>query len=217
MHASSKFALKLDVADFFPSINRKRVLRYFEKLGYAPSVAFFLSKTVTLNDRLPQGAPTSPPLSNVLCGSLDARLWAFGKSMGLSYSRYADDLLLSGDRPLGTFHVDIVKRILFDEGFALNEKKTRWYGPGEVRRFVGLTVHIGKVKVARAFRRELSKQIHFIEKFGLEGHVEHFDVPDPFVAERLLGRLSYWQFIEPDNKIPQLLRERLVVAISRVT
>jgi RNA-directed DNA polymerase len=215
-HVQSLFALKMDLKDFFPSIQRTRVMRYFELLGYAPNMAFFLSKIVTLDDRLPQGAPTSPMIANLLASTLDHRLAALASALGLRYSRYADDLVFSGDEPLGRSHASFVEAIARDEGFWINDKKTRWFGPDETRRFVGLAVRQGRIRVPRAFRRKVIQQIHYIDRFGLEGHIEHFELPDPIAGERLLGQLAYWEFVEPDNKQIEELRGRLQSAMEKI-
>ena len=158
---------------------------------------------------LPQGAATSPALANIVATSLDKRVASFAKSLGLRYSRYADDLAISGEVALGYFHAECLRTIIRDEGFEMNDSKTRWYGPKEVKRLVGLSLRNGVVRVPRSFRREVKQQVHYIEKFGLEGHIEHFDSPDVISAERLVGKLAYWSFIEPESEQPKTLSDRL--------
>ena len=105
--------IRLDVADFFPSITRRRVKGIFTSFGYSEGVAAVLALLTTDDPRdgthdgvagLPQGAPTSPAISNIVCSRLDARLNGLARKHSFDYSRYADDMTFShpsGDAPVG--------------------------------------------------------------------------------------------------------------------
>lgn len=94
-HAGQGVVINIDLADFFPSIPAERVYEAFRALGWGRETARILTNICTHEGRLPQGAPTSPALSNLVCRRLDARLAALAKSSGGHYTRYADDLTLS--------------------------------------------------------------------------------------------------------------------------
>ena len=97
IHVENKFLLKLDLKDFFPSISINQVINVFKDLGYSNHVSFFLSAICCVEEHLPQGAPTSPALSNIIARHLDNRLLGLAKKMGYRYTRYADDLAFSGE------------------------------------------------------------------------------------------------------------------------
>jgi len=94
-HAGRPVVINLDLADFFPSITAQRVEAVWRALGWNDEAARILSAICTLEGRLPQGAPTSPALSNQVCRHLDARLERLAASVGGTYTRYADDVTIS--------------------------------------------------------------------------------------------------------------------------
>src|SRR5690606_38227468 len=108
--------LKVDLKDFFPSINFNRVINVFLKAGYTRDISFSLARICTLHNSLPQGAPTSPILSNLIIKRLDIRLEKLSKKLKLNYTRYADDLTFSGDSITISF-LHYVKSIINSEGF----------------------------------------------------------------------------------------------------
>jgi len=136
IHAGEAVVAAFDLAGFFPSIRRARVHGLFRSLGYPWAVSRLLAglcTTVTPAGiavpreiygvpHLPQGAPTSPALANLLAWRLDARLAGLARAAGGNYTRYADDLAFSGDK-VGLS--DVVARIVREEGFALNVAKSR--------------------------------------------------------------------------------------------
>lgn len=119
---------------------------------------------------LPQGAPTSPILSNVVCQKLDLRLAGVAKRFGLLYSRYADDITFSSLH--NVFQVDSefkkeLNRIILDQGFRINEKKTRLQKDGYKKEVTGLLVH-GQVNVQKSFIKDLRMWLNLWERYGYE-------------------------------------------------
>src|SRR6266404_2466488 len=98
VHLGQSHFLKIDLKDFFPSIGINRVIAIFKSLGYTPDLSFFLSALCCYKGVLPQGAPTSPAITNLVAKGLDARLFGLAQSLGLRYTRYADDIAFSGER-----------------------------------------------------------------------------------------------------------------------
>lgn len=94
-HSRANAVLQLDLENFFPSISADRAYHIFKSIGYPPSVAALLTSLCTVDGKLPQGAPTSPKLANLVCLPLDARLLGFVGKRGIVYTRYADDLTFS--------------------------------------------------------------------------------------------------------------------------
>lgn len=165
LHTGKRFVIRMDLKDFFPSIPASRVHALFAKLGYSDSVAGLLARVCTTrtpesafgdvqlpwserhalrSPHLPQGSPCSPALANLCAFRLDIRLDALAASMGARYSRYADDLVFSGDgqfgRALDRFHVR-VGAIAIEEGFVLNTRKTRMMRQGVRQEVTGIVVN----------------------------------------------------------------------------
>lgn len=184
VHHHPKVVVKMDIKDFFPTVTLPRVRGLFRKAGYREQVATLLALLCTEAPReivehdgrtyfvalgpraLPQGAPTSPALTNTLCLSLDRRLSALARRLGWRYTRYADDLTFSlpqdhKDKPrLGTL-VGLVRRIVEDEGFTVHPEKTRVIRAGARQTVTGLVVNGPEPpRVPRKFRRELRAAIH---------------------------------------------------------
>lgn len=170
-HAGRRIVAQFDLADFFPSITFARVAGFFVTLGYRTTIArelAALSTTTTpepllrlrdgsrgervlfhhlvmrLRERhLPQGAPTSSAIANHLAFMLDQRLNEAATAMGLTYSRYVDDLAFSGDMPVALARLErIVESIVVSEGFALRHRKSRLQSSATQQRVTGLVVNV---------------------------------------------------------------------------
>jgi retron-type reverse transcriptase len=198
VHLKSKHLLKMDLQDFFPSIGIRRVIGMFKRFGYASNVAFYLSRLCTLKARLPQGAATSPTISNVLAYRLDERLDGLASACKLKYSRYADDLTFSGGR-IGVSFPDLVKRIVEEEGFRVRDDKTRLSRGHGQRIVTGISIDQGSLRVPRRFRRELRKEVHYVNKYGLMSHITKLKIRRPYYVLELYGKLRFWQWVEPRN------------------
>ncbi len=210
VHNNSDILIKLDIQNFFPTINWRRVKGVFRHAGYHEHIATLLAllcsesprqlvqqngKTyyVALGDRaLPQGAPTSPALSNIVCINLDRRLTGLADKLGLRYSRYADDLTFSlptnktskakktskqaksnkdsankeHNQLIGQL-LGSVHKILREEGFALNGDKTSIIRTGNQQSVTGMVVNGEHApRVPRQIKRRLRAAIHNLEKGG---------------------------------------------------
>lgn len=214
VHASPRLVVKMDIKDFFPTVTLPRVKGIFRKAGYREQIATLLALICTEAPReiverdgkqyfvalgprcLPQGAPTSPALTNTLCLHMDQRIAGFAQKNGWRYTRYADDLTFSvatdheGDPKLGTL-LGVVRRIVEDEGFTIHPDKTRVSRTGGCQRVTGLVVNgdLGP-RVPRKLKRELRAAIHNLKKGkGLkEGET----------IERLTGYAAYIQMTDPE-------------------
>jgi len=186
-HSSQGVVINIDLAEFFPSIASSRVQKVFQALGWNRESARILTNICTHQGRLPQGAPTSPALSNLVCRRLDTRLsklvqtaqGRFGVGMG-SYTRYADDLTFSFPaygrsrprrkkprgtpwrRPTGPSRslIKTIARILEEEGFRIQKKKRVRIQRSHQRQTVtGLVVN-RSVSLPRSLRRRLRAMEH---------------------------------------------------------
>jgi hypothetical protein len=184
VHTDSRIILKMDLRNFFPTVTYRRVKGVFRKAGYREQIATLLGLICTESPReiveyqgkkyfvslgprsLPQGAPTSPGLTNAICLKLDGRLCGLAKKFGWRYTRYADDLTFSlpsgakGKTNLGAL-CGCVKRIVADEGFKVHPDKTRVIRKGSSQRVTGLVVNNkGAPRATRTVRRNLRAAIN---------------------------------------------------------
>ncbi|HHT3528363.1 TPA: retron St85 family RNA-directed DNA polymerase [Enterobacter asburiae] len=140
-HEGNQYVLNLDLKDFFTTVQASHVYTLFKNIGYNNNIAFILTSFCTKSGYLPQGAPTSPALSNLVCLRLDHRISTYCKKRALIYTRYADDLCISGNKILILQKASyLIKDIICDEGFTINAKKEKFLGPKVRREVTGLTV-----------------------------------------------------------------------------
>ena len=124
-HVGKAVVLRMDIADFFSNTAAKRVENYFRKIGWNREAAGLLTRLCTHEGGLPQGAPTSPRLGNLVNYRLDARLSGLGKRLGAAYTRYADDLTFSFRKDVpDTVRkvIRLTKAILKQVGYRLHQR-----------------------------------------------------------------------------------------------
>lgn len=198
-HLCKERVLKMDLRDFFPSITLNRVWYVFRNCGYTKRVSYYLASLCCLNGCLPQGACTSPTLSNIIAKRLDARLMGMCERFDVNYTRYADDLTFSSDNLPARF-IDYVIEIAEDEKFQVNSEKTKLLGKNSQKIITGISISQGEIKVPRKYKRSVRQEVYYVLKYGIINHQEHigkrFDVLE---VERLIGKLCYWESLEPDN------------------
>lgn len=214
-HAGKSVVVNVDLENFFPSITFPRVGRVFEKLGYSPAVAtlFALLCTecprrevrfenkpyhVALGPRgLPQGACTSPALSNQVAQRLDRRLMGLAKKMGITYTRYADDLTFSAEADFNEkvgYLLARIRHIAQEEGFTINPKKTRVLRQNTAQIVTGLVVN-EKPSVRRADIRRLRAILHRAKHEGLENQNRE---GHPNFVGWLRGMIAYVSMTRPE-------------------
>jgi RNA-directed DNA polymerase len=164
-HVNSNAVLTVDIEDFFPSIGVRRVHAVFRHAGYNPRMAGLLAALCTAYNCLPQGAPTSPRLANLVCSRLDRRLLGFAGKRGIIYTRYADDLSFSAAQPLVLAKSKpIIEKIVAAEGLQINERKVRLAGPARRRRITGLVLTGKDAGIGRAKYRYLRADLFHLAK-----------------------------------------------------
>ena len=198
-HLGNDCILKADVRDFFPSIAINRVRLIFKRLGYSRKVAFALASICCLDGVLPQGAATSPTISNIIFKRLDARMCGLASKFGLTYTRYADDLAFSGNSISPKF-IEYVADIVRAEGFELNAEKTKLMPPRHQQIITGISVSSGCIKLPKATKRKIRQEVYYVLKYGIREHMKYQGFFDPIYLERLIGKMYFWQSLEPDNK-----------------
>jgi hypothetical protein len=196
-HVNKNLILNLDLKDFFKSIRYEQVFKIFFYKGYTKEVSYALASLVTHNGVLPQGAPTSPYLSNIVCLRLDKRLSHLASKIHCEYTRYADDITFSGDYHLYNY-IDFIKNIIIDEGFIINEKKTRTQSEHYRQEVTGVIVN-KKLKVNSNLKQYLRKTIYYIKKFGIDNHLEYIGCNLSGYKEHLYGIAYFIKMVEPTN------------------
>ncbi len=177
-HKGKELVLSLDIKDFFPSITVTRIVGLFKKLGYSTKLAYMIGKLTTYKDLLPQGAPTSPMISNMIAYRMDKVLMKIAASFDLAYTRYADDLTFSGNRRSRRAtdrFIKIVKEIVVQQGFEINERKTKVMRKGARQTVTGLVVN-EETNIRRNDYQELRAIIHNCENHGVESQAKKYYV-----------------------------------------
>lgn len=200
-HLGNKQILKVDIADFFGSIKKYRIIKAFEKIGYPANIAQVLAELCTLENKLPQGAVTSPTLSNIIAYDMDVKLTFVAQKSNLTYTRYADDLIFSGEDISFEFTLSEIDRTIRDEKFVIQRKKTRFLTEKKRKIITGISVSSGeKLMIPKAKKREIRKNVHYILTKGLAEHQRFIGSTDPSYMKRLIGYLNFWLMVEPDNE-----------------
>ena len=156
-HVGKEVIVKLDICDFFPSTSQYRVRKYFASTGWDDSAAGLLTRLVTYQGGLPQGAPTSPVVSNIINKTMDRKLAYVAETLKADYTRYADDItfsLTSYDRRDIHRLLQWTGAVLRTYGYKLNNKKKRIIRKHRRQQVTGLVVN-DKVSVSRQTRRWL--------------------------------------------------------------
>jgi len=223
LHTGKAVVLKMDLRDFFPSIRRAKVTALWMTAGYPEPVAQCLAGlctnvvpkdvraavpvTISSEERarwnslwagphLPQGAPTSPMLANLAAYRLDARLTGLAQAAGAVYTRYADDLLFSGDEKFvraAERFVHLVGAVALEEGFVIHLRKTRLMRASVAQRAGGLVLN-AKPNVPRREFDRLKAILHRCRSHGPAGE-NRSEVRD--FAAHLAGRIAYVSSIHP--------------------
>ena len=170
-HRNNRYFLCLDLEDFFPSISIRRVSNIFKLVGYSKEAASILARLCTCDDNLPQGAVTSPALSNLIASKLDRRIAGYAARRNIIYTRYADDITLSANSPKTLCKsLPMILRIIKSEHFRPNLNKLRFLGPRTRGLITGLVKDSSEPKfgIGRKKKRKMRAVMHHLEA-GLEG------------------------------------------------
>ena len=208
-HLGKQMLLKMDIRGFFPSIPFAWVIKYFNSLGYAKNVSYYLASLCCLNRCLGQGAATSPALANILVYHLDVRLDALSKKCKITYTRYADDLAFSGES-IPLWFSETVSQIVRNFGLQINTDKTQLHQKSGKRVLTGISVAGSCLKLPREATRLLRKEIYFVRKFGILSHVINQKIRNPFYLQSLIGKFGFWLQIEPDNEFAKQAFDDLI-------
>jgi RNA-directed DNA polymerase len=216
MHVGRQTLVNVDISNFFASISFQRIRGLFleSPFRFSWATANVLAQICCDQGVLPAGGVTSPCLSNIICATMDKRLSSFAQRLGGVYTRYADDITISFDRPLkqlsGVIAIDDLgvaspgkglAQIISEEGFTINLDKLRASTNEQRKMVTGLVVN-EKVNVRRPWYLALESQIYAAQTFGLTSvAVKEFpDESNPDIAakkliRRIHGRLAYYSMV----------------------
>ena len=182
-HVGQHYVLNLDLKDFFHTFDRNRVkmgfmFEPFNLNGEKEPLAFLLACLCThpleidgeVKTVLPQGSPTSPTITNILCKKLDRRLTGLANRFGATYTRYADDITFSSPHNIYTneeFNKELKRIIEEDQKLFINTKKTRLQKSDYRQEATGLIVN-DKVNVRRRYLKQIRMWLYYWEKYGYE-------------------------------------------------
>jgi len=197
-HTNEPYVLTLDIKEFFRTIKFELVETLFCNMGYSMKLSNLLTKLCFLEDELPQGASTSPYISNLIMKDFDEEISKYCISNKIKYTRYADDLAFSGNLNADEVEV-LVKGELSKIGLELNDEKRKLMKPNQPQLVSGIIVN-KKAQLPKKVRNSLRNEMYYIKNFGLENHMERTNQKKPNYLKHLLGRINYVLQINPRDK-----------------
>lgn len=200
-HVGKLVVLKLDILHFFDSIRYSTVKdKVFPEEVYAEPLRILLAMLCYFKDALPQGAPSSPAITNIILYEFDEQIGQWCTKHGIAYTRYCDDMTFSGDFDPAEV-IRFVRRELKKMGYLLNEQKTKIQRPGQQQTVTGIVVN-EKLNIPVDYRRKLRQELYYCRKFGIQEHLQKngLDIPSDTYRMQLLGKVNYVLQIHPDDK-----------------
>jgi RNA-directed DNA polymerase len=183
IHCHANWVLSLDLRDFFPSIAAKMVEESLQMIGYRPHAAEFITKICTIDDRLPQGSPASPVLSNLAFSTTDRSLQEIASNIGVRYSRYADDLVFSGTNATPPSELlALVTDVIITNGWTVAEEKTHLAIAPQRLKVHGLLVHGERPRLTKGYRNRIRAYKHLLAGITT--------IPDKDL-EKMRGHIAY--------------------------
>ena len=209
IHKNKKYLLNVDISDFFSSFHFGRVRGYFEKsraFKFSKEVSTIISQLVCYKGVLPQSAPTSPIITNIIFNIVDLRILALAKKYKLDYTRYADDMSFSTNNSKFIYEykvfIDELTAVLKKSGFNINSDKTRLEYSSSRQEVTGLTVN-NKVNASRLFikdTRAMANQLYTKGEFLING--------ENGTLNQLEGRFSFINQMDwHNNKIEYIIKK----------
>ena len=244
VHKGQNYVFNIDLKDFFPSIEQPRVWKRLQlaPLNFPIPIANLIAGLCSMKEThtnedgtlknkyvLPQGAPTSPIITNMICDKLDRRLAGLARRFGLQYTRYADDITFSSMHNVyqtnGVFRTELA-RIITDQGFTMNENKTRLLKKGSRQEVTGIIVS-DKLNVTRKYVRDIRNILYLWSRYGYntaysmffpkykeeKGHVKK---GNPDMINVLDGKLMYLKMVKgSEDSVYQKLYMKFCVLANK--
>ena len=209
VHEKANYVLKLDIHDFFGSIHFGKVVNnILPKDIYDLSLRTLLANLCILNGKLPQGAPTSPMISNIVMDKFDEIMLDYLKDKNIKYTRYADDMTFSSNEYFKPSLVINKVKYLLDKYYKmkLNDDKTLFLHKGLRMEICGVVIN-DHLQVSRKYRKIIRQEMYFLKKYGFDRHIHalYYDRKTDLLKEedyyiKLLGKINYVLSINKEDK-----------------
>ncbi len=199
-HLNQKKILKLDIIDFFENIEYINIYKTcFNEIYFPKAVGHLLTYLCTYESRLPQGAPTSSYISNLVMNEFDYEIGTWCNKRNINYTRYSDDMTFSGDFNHQEV-ISYVRKQLYKLGLKINNKKINIIDNSQQQKVTGIIVN-KKLQVSKKYRNKIRQEIYYIKKYNLSNHLEKLNIKDKTkYLNSLKGKINYVLNIDPHNK-----------------
>lgn len=204
-HIGANTVLNLDIKDFFPTVTDRQVFNIFKTIGYNKVISTVFTNICTYEGKLPQGSPCSPYLANLSAWTLDLRIQGYVGKRGINYTRYADDLTFSGLNPSKVVKIiPMIKKLIDDENFSLNHKKTRIASSARAKTVTGLVINEESVGIGKQKYKDLRAKIH------------HLTLPTEQTNEVLLNHVDGWlSYLNSVDKIRYTKAQKYINELTK--
>lgn len=211
VHVGKKLVVKMDIENFFDSVDFLKVYNTVFGLDKMPRPAgMLLCNLCTLYGSLPQGAPTSAYISNLVLSDFDNRLGKYCASKNIDYTRYSDDMTFSGDNFDVKELIATVKKELKCEHLTLNRKKTKTIKNSRSQVVTGICVN-AVPQAPKSYRKKIRQELYYIKKYGLDEHIKRtkLDMDKATYLRSLYGRTLFVLSIRKDEEMLNYKKEIL--------
>jgi hypothetical protein len=176
-HVNKKKILKLDIEGFFDNIIYSRVKDVvFYEDKFSEPIRILLTMLCYYRESLPQGAPTSPAITNIIMYDFDEKIGEYCAEKGVSYTRYCDDMTFSGEFDEKEI-ITLVREELRKLGLFLKNRKTALINNSKRQTVTGIVVN-KKINLTKEYKKKIRQEVYYIEKFGLENHAKNQGITD---------------------------------------
>ena len=200
-HVNKKIILKLDIKDFFNNISFNNVYNSCFSIEYFPkSIGMLLTYLCTYNNYIPQGAPTSSYISNLVMKEFDNEIGDWCESNNISYTRYSDDMTFSGNFEPKVV-ITKVRKMLNKLGLQLNDDKTNVISKSSSQNVTGIVVN-EKIQINSKYRNEIRKEVYYVNKYGVDSHIERnkYKLGKDKYLNNLYGRIVFVLQVNKNDK-----------------
>lgn len=199
-HLNKEYILKLDIENFFDNINFLDIYNSCFPIEYFPkSIGMLLTYLCCYNDYLPQGAPTSSYISNLVMKDFDEEIGKFCEKNNISYTRYSDDMTFSCDTN-PKFIIKKVRKLLSNLGLEINYNKIHIINNSNRQSVTGIVVN-EKIQTPNNYRKKIRQEMYYIKKYGVDSHLKFLNCnnKEKYLSS-LYGKINYVLQINKNDK-----------------
>jgi len=208
IHKGYKYILKLDISSFFENISYVDIFNIYKEYGFSDGLCSVLAHLTTYNEYLPQGAPTSPYLSNLVMRGFDYIIGEWCDKNNINYTRYSDDMTFS----MNEYNTDLIRFVrvnLYKYGLELNNDKICLINNSSQQKITGIVVN-DKIQVDSKYRKTIRQEIYYINKFGIDEHIRRINIDDKVkYLKSLYGRILF--VLSIDSKKKEFIKYKEIV------